>query len=261
MLGTLRIYRELFGWVGLIEVIAARISGKSIEQKVQGPQEGAGLLLRVPSSDVLAFREVFTRREYAASFREAPEFIIDAGANVGLTTSFLAGMFPEALIVAIEPEPDNFKQLVKNTKGYGNIQCLQAALWASSRSLSIVEGDGGAWGFRTIPGEAPIDEATKTLGTVQGVTIPEIMKMFGRERIGFLKLDIEGAERELFGDARAWIERIDVIAVELHERFCAGTLRAFYNGSNGFSNEWIRGDTVWLARDGFIEGAPHALES
>jgi FkbM family methyltransferase len=259
MFGTLKIYQELFGWGGLIKIISARISGKCIERKVRSSQEGAGLLLRVPSSDVLAFREVFTRREYAASFRKAPEFIIDAGANVGLTTSFLARMFPESLIVAIEPEPGNFMQLVKNTKGYPNVRCLHVALWASSRPLSIVDGEGGAWGFRTVPGDVNFDETRTSLGTVQGVTIPEIMEMFGRRRIGFLKLDIEGAERDIFGDTGEWIEKTDVIAVELHERFCPGTLRAFYNGSNGFSHEWIRGDTVWLARDSLIEGPPHGV--
>lgn len=261
MFGTLKIYRDLFGWRGLIKIIAARISGKVIEQKVCSPQEGAGLLLRVPSSDVLAFREVFTRREYATTFRKVPEFIIDAGANVGLTTSFLARMFPGAFIVAIEPEPDNFKQLVKNTEGYENIKCLQAALWASSTSLSIVDGEGGAWGFRTVLGDAPMDKTLKKLGTVQGVTVPEILEMFGRRRVCFLKMDIEGAERELFLDSGEWIEWIDVIAVELHERFRPGTLRAFYNGSNGFSTEWIRGDTVWLAREGLIEDAPCAMGS
>jgi hypothetical protein len=72
-----------------------------------------------------------------------------------------------------------------------------------------------------------------------------------------LKVDIEGAEREVFADPSAWIDRVGVIIVELHDRFRTGCSRAFYRATGGFDVEWSPRDrSVAVARNGLLLNAP-----
>jgi hypothetical protein len=70
------------------------------------------------------------------------------------------------------------------------------------------------------------------------------------EHIDILKIDIEGAEREVLRDPSAWIGNVDTLIVELHERLKLGCNRSFYNATNGFDDEWIQGENVYVTRSG-----------
>ena len=68
--------------------------------------------------------------------------------------------------------------------------------------------------------------------------------------IDILKIDIEGAEKEVFSDTSAWIEKVDSIIIELHERMKPGCISSFYAGSRGFNKEWRQGENIYLSRTG-----------
>jgi len=80
------------------------------------------------------------------------------------------------------------------------------------------------------------------------VTIPGLMSQYGLTRIDLLKLDIEGAEKELFAAASDWIDKVDAIAIELHDRFKRGCSQAFYNATASFPYEVHKGELVFLFR-------------
>ena len=88
--------------------------------------------------------------------------------------------------------------------------------------------------------------------TVQGITIDKILKTNSLEKIDILKIDIEGAEREVFMDSSSWIKKIDVLIIELHDRLKSGCSRSFYNGSNGFDDEWMHGENIYMSRKNSI---------
>ena len=73
--------------------------------------------------------------------------------------------------------------------------------------------------------------------------------------IDLLKIDIEGAEREVFEDTSAWIGRVRSLIVELHEHFKPGCERSFRAGSAGFDREWIRGENYFLTRGDYLTPA------
>jgi hypothetical protein len=82
------------------------------------------------------------------------------------------------------------------------------------------------------------------------MTVDTIMREHGIDHIDVLKVDIEGAEREVFRDPSSWIDKVDTLIVELHERLKLGCNRSFYNGTNGFDDEWVQGENVYLTRSG-----------
>ena len=92
--------------------------------------------------------------------------------------------------------------------------------------------------------------------TVTAMSIDKIMKDYSLTKIDILKIDIEGAEREVFSDTSSWIEKVDSIIVELHERMKSGCNRSFYCGSNGFDNEWGQGENVYLSRGNCLTRRP-----
>jgi hypothetical protein len=81
-------------------------------------------------------------------------------------------------------------------------------------------------------------KSRKELHLTKTITIDKIMNDFKIEEIDILKMDIEGAEKEVFNNSRRWIQKVNAIVVELHERFKFGCNRAFYSTTNGFDNEW-----------------------
>jgi hypothetical protein len=69
--------------------------------------------LRTNTADVAVFRQVFVDREYDHAMLAGihPKQIIDAGAHIGSVSILFAVKFPEARIIAIEPDAKNFEML------------------------------------------------------------------------------------------------------------------------------------------------------
>ena len=74
----------------------------------------------------------------------------------------------------------------------------------------------------------------------------------GRRHVDILKIDIEGAEKEVFADPSLWIDKTKSIIIELHERMKPGCNRSFYRGSEGFDDEWSIGEKVYLSKAGYL---------
>ena len=178
---------------------------------------------RSQGSDFAVLRQVLGRQDAAIDFDTPPQFIVDAGANVGYSSLLFNLRYPKATIVAIEPDKANCEMFRKNCSSYSNIRLLEGAIWPSKTSLSITNPTADAWGFQV--GETSSD---KTSTSIRGITIPEILDEFNVERIDLLKLDIEGAEKALFmSGTEFWLDRVDVILVELHDRFVPGCSDSF----------------------------------
>jgi FkbM family methyltransferase len=240
-------YYGLFGVRGVLLAAKARSLRRSIETVVLVPGIKHPVYLRFRTSDVSVFRQVLVTKEYDCQFWSLPQTIIDAGANIGLTSVFYANKYPEATIIAIEPESSNFQMLRKNTAPYKNITAIQAALWKDNRSVTLVDPNLGHHGFRTV-------ETSKTsIGhpanmIVPGLTLDKLMQEFNIDHVDILKLDIEGSEKEVFENSVAWIDNVGVIIVELHDELRVGCARALYLAARDFQVEWRKGETIFLAR-------------
>jgi FkbM family methyltransferase len=204
----------------------------------------------VGTSDLPTYRQVFVENEYDFSADVQPKVIVDAGANVGLASLYFANKYPESKIIAIEPEKKNFEVLLKNVAPYPNIIALNAALWNKKGLINLVDPGLGSWGFMTE--ESSQDALGCYLHSVEAVSIDSLIDKFQLPGINILKIDIEGAEKEVFADTSAWIGKVDSIIIELHERMKQGCNRSFYNGSNGFDSEWLRGENVYLSKNGYL---------
>jgi len=249
-LKVLKRYQRIFGIRGPIGIAQGKLRGRPVLLQVKEFGLKSPVHLRVPSSDVEVFRQIFIRNEYKVEVNRDPEFIVDAGANIGLASIYFANQFPNARILAIEPEKENFEVLVKNVKPYPNVQPVLGALWGESAEVEVVDRGLGNWGFMI---ETSSDSQTPSKSShqkVKGMTVDMILDRYDVPKISILKLDIEGAELEVFRNSSSWIDRIDSLIIELHEDMKPGCNRSFYSATGGFDLEWSQGEFVYLTRAG-----------
>ena len=216
----------------------------------------APVYLRHGTSDLATYDQIFTNQEYDFITNIPPKVIVDAGANIGLASVYFANRYPESKIIAIEPEESNFELLQKNIMPYENIIPLHAALWDKNEEINLVDPGLGKWGFMTEEKESQEKSLAKLCHLVPGMTVDRIIEDYDLLKIDILKIDIEGAENEVFNDTSSWIGDVNAMIVELHERMKTGCNRSFYNGSNGFDNEWKQGENVYLSRKNYLTKNP-----
>jgi FkbM family methyltransferase len=222
---------------------------KQIKVRCSVPGFRHPVQLRLRTSDVTLFSEILLDVQYDWELPSRPGVIIDAGANIGLTSVFYANKYPQATIIAIEPERSNFEILRQNTALYPNIIALRAALWNEDRELNIVDPGDGRWDFWSFRTSTPGTSGTPAeRGLVRGLTVDRLMMDNGINYVDLLKLDIEGAEKEIFESPAGWIDRVGALAVELHDRFKDGCSDAVLAATGDFEHRWKRGETTFITR-------------
>ena len=258
MIDAVRYYRRVVGVRGLVSAIKGKITKTRRLLQIKRPEIAFPFFLRVPSSDVLAFEQIFINHAYDFEINRPPKTIIDAGANIGLASIYFSNKFPGSKIIALEPEESNFALLKQNVALYGNIIPVCGALWHEDGRIDLVDPGLGEWGFMTQAQDDVKQGYGEILHEARGMTVDTIMKKQGIEHIDILKIDIEGAEQEVFGNPSSWIGKVDALIIELHDRMKPGCSRSFYEGSKGFDNRWLRGENVYLTRRGACLTRHHA---
>jgi FkbM family methyltransferase len=219
------------------------ISSKFVKNKL-GPRYIPGIEHPVYLSnynvDVLTLFQIFFGKEYEVSLKSNPTFIIDCGANIGLSAIYYAHNFPNAKIIAIEPDKGNFKFLEKNTTLYKNVVCLNKAIWPYSAQMEVIDTGRGNWGLQTK------EATTKSVEIIEGISISEILREYNQDKIDLLKIDIEGAEKELFGsNYETWLPQTKIIIIELHDFLEEGISDTFYKALEGLTyNSYCKGENI-----------------
>ncbi|MGH8700798.1 MAG: FkbM family methyltransferase [Burkholderiales bacterium] len=192
------------------------------------------MTVRPGTSDVAALEQVYGARSYdlrrlrrfdeiAARYREAVArgrtcLILDLGANIGAAARYFAQAWPASHVLAVEPAADNFELLFENTQDLDNATVWHAGIASAPGWLRVADEGAEKWAYRTERAEAQTPRA------VRAVTVREILDEFadGKGYEPFIvKIDIEGAESELFSRDTDWIDRFPVLIIELHDwLFC-----------------------------------------
>lgn len=173
------------------------------------------VLIRPLTSDAAALRDAFAGRYHLPPAPLPPAAnILDLGANIGLTAAHYAVLAPTARIVAVEMDPGNAALASRNVQPWRDrIEVITAAVWWESATVSYAAPPGHEFGFHIVHST---DGDTRT---APAITVGELVETHGR--IDFLKMDIEGAEREVLRRAADWADQVDAIKVETHGDYTA----------------------------------------
>lgn len=186
-------------------------------------------VLRPSSQDLGIVREIFREDAYripseqhdrhvddayrALLARGRRPLIIDLGANNGASAAWFAVRYPDALVVAVEPDPGNAAVCRVNTARFG-VQVVEAAIGSRSGYVRLVTEDHLSDAVRT---------ERDTGGDVRVVTVPEIIDKHSADCALFVvKVDIEGFESDLFAHDTGWVGETSVLYVEPHDYLFPG---------------------------------------
>jgi FkbM family methyltransferase len=147
--------------------------------------------------------------------------IVDAGAHIGAASLWFAARYPASRIVAVEPAEENLAVLRRNAEDAG-ITVVAAALGAADGEVQLADTGQSSMGYR-VGGEGP----------TRPVAMLSLPTLLARHALGaepfILKIDIEGAERQVFaagagGDEAA--AQFPLIVLEEHDFMLPGRATA-----------------------------------
>jgi FkbM family methyltransferase len=150
------------------------------------------VFLRNKTYDVHIFYQIFIQEDLFLNYEEGISTILDCGANIGLATLYYQRMFHNVRIIAIEPENENYRLLVKNTQKYSNISVLRNGVFEADCDLNVIDIVNGEASYRLL--RIPI--GGKIIQSIVCRNINSLMKEFKLSKIDILKMDIDGCEKE-----------------------------------------------------------------
>ena len=212
----------------LQQMLSVSLAGQLFEAKaisIAIPNSDVDVSLRLGTSDIQTFEQIFIRNEYnSPHLPSEARVVLDLGANIGLSAAFFALRYPNARIVAVEPDPDNYSLLLKNVERFGpRVVPLRAAAWSRDGTIELETEDAEgntleSWGPRGTEGTGNFKNP------VQCYSVGTMIDQFNLSMIDLLKVDIEGGEFEIFSrDPGRWLSRVNAIVVETHDRFRQGS--------------------------------------
>ncbi len=216
------------------------------QNKLEVHFHGNKYILRVGSTDFLVFDQVILGKEYQPIVdliknrnKDLNKLnIIDAGANVGFASLFFSYSFRDSLIISLEPEKNNFQALENNiliNEKKGKIIPIEAGIWGKDAEMVLNHSfrDGREWSLNLTEANSKDSDNDK----IKGYSLDSILSKQKIQKVDFLKIDIEGGEKNLFDD---WGTNINVfklikfIAIEIHDEIADRKLINSMLKNNGF---------------------------
>ena len=232
-------YYEVCGIRGICAIASYRFCGRPRELTLVPPKSRYPVHLRIDTSDFCAYKDVLTfqSKSYDPQIPDfAPKIIVDVGAHIGMASILFARKYPAARIIAIEPEVANFTALVRNTSLYKTITPIQAALWRKDGEVTLGASNAHPKGAFHVVEKGP--------QRVRAITMERLMHEAGIDSIDLLKIDIEGAEIEVF-ELCPWIHSVAAVAIELHDRIRPGCSAAVGHALRDFHRQ-ERGEVTFF---------------
>jgi FkbM family methyltransferase len=187
------------------------------------------IVLRAGTSDPLIFNQIFLYHGYNFAFNlTSPQKVfVDLGANIGLFAIYMKNKYPDAKIICLEPDPDNFSILEKNIASYPNIYCECCGIWNKDINLKVYDK------YNRGKKDSMAVEEDLEHGTVQGISMKTLLNKYNIEKVDLLKIDIETSEKQLFSyDYEEWLPKIQTIVIELHDSMLEGCSKVFFEAIN-----------------------------
>jgi FkbM family methyltransferase len=164
-------------------------------------------------SDWIVLRGVWAHHDYFHPAMHDCRTILDVGANTGVAAVWFTKLIPEVQIACVEPDPRNIPLIHANLKQNGlAARVFECAVAPRAGTVRL--------GRETFAGRSSLEStglyAHSDFIQVDARRIPEILDELGWDVVDLLKMDIEGAERDVLADAGDWLNRVRHIVLEVH---------------------------------------------
>ena len=168
-----------------------------------------------PEFELLS-REIFEGGEYGFACSRSDPTILDCGSHIGLSVAWFKRRFPNARIIAFEPDPESF-QLLQANIAINRLEGVELL------NLAVSSRKGTARFFGEFGVEAPTASAHSlrqdwgTQRSEQWIVVNTVpLADYITVPIDYLKLDIEGAEAEVMRSIEHCLHLVRAVGLEFH---------------------------------------------
>jgi FkbM family methyltransferase len=130
---------------------------------------------------------------------------LDIGANIGYYAALASGRIgPQGRIIALEPDPENFRYLQQNVAANGatNAICVQKAAASENGVLRLHINKDNRGDNRLYP-----NELCESSFEVEVTTVDALLGGYGVDRVDLVKIDVQGFEGHVLSGMRRTIRR------------------------------------------------------
>ena len=160
-----------------------------------------------------SFNEIFVDLCYVPASDRPQPLIIDGGSNIGLSVLFFKRLYPDATVLAFEPDREAFSCLRENVDGAGlsDVRLHECALSDTDGQVDFFfdPDQPGSRKHSIIEERVPVASRRVKASRLSG---------FIDQEVDFMKLDVEGAEQRVLRDLQAEdkLRLVRELAIEYH---------------------------------------------
>jgi FkbM family methyltransferase len=176
---------------------------------------------------------------YLREFTRSDSWIVDIGANIGFFSVMFAGWLDRGKVLAIEPEPENFRRLQKVIAARG--------LDARVEPRQVAVGEAKGMGHLVVSKESHADHRLGDDGTPVAVeTLDGIWQELGEPGVCLIKIDVQGGECGVLAGSKGLLKtckpalyvEIDAAGDVGHPRALLSMLDALGYQPNAWRDKW-----------------------
>jgi FkbM family methyltransferase len=206
-----RIFAKLVSFKTLLKVLFTK------KAKVKVPlNNGVDFTLRTGVLDDISVAGYVFVNEYHIPPFKLPKnaTIVDLGSNIGCTIMDYSLKYPDARVLGVEMDRNNFHICKENVAQFKNVTVSNNAVWFENgvvRYNTSTNNDAySAVGLHDQEGGNEFVE-------VESIRVSSLLEKNNIEKVDFMKIDIEGAEHEIFNkDDMSWLNSVNSLHIEIH---------------------------------------------
>lgn len=204
------------GYVRVLRLINETATGDGTVVPVNVKPLGGAIYLRRGSTDTAVLFDAIEHRYHLPPPDLQPARIWDLGANVGITTAHLAMLYPNAKVTGVEPDRRSAGLAVANTRRFGDrVGIIEAAVWTETGIADFAA-----------PPRREFAGRLGGPGDHQRVLTYSLNDLLASDpRVDYLKVDIEGAEEQVFTANTEWAAKVRCLKVEVHPPYTMSACR------------------------------------
>jgi FkbM family methyltransferase len=175
------------------------------------------LSYRQNKGDIYSIHEIWFEESYRLPVELQPRVLVDIGANIGMTSLWLAKHYGCERIIAVEPSAGNAAVARANFANNGiAAEVFEAAAGSRDGNAKFYEVSSSTNG-RLVFDDEEQPVGVKAAVPVRIVSMVSVLRSLPPETpVDLMKIDIEGGEQALLTADVSWLARVKALLIEFH---------------------------------------------
>ncbi|WP_433665902.1 FkbM family methyltransferase [Nocardia sp. CA-136227] len=204
------------------------------------PRGDAPITVRRNQSDLLILWQIFLHRYYELdqvyaldSEIDVLDTVVDLGGNTGQAAAYFTARYRPRRLLTVEPITESRQVLHRNRSlsgldwivedcavagAAGELEFAVSAFWDTCTAVPEV------YELRRSRPWRLENSLARPPRILPARTVDELLDRHGLDHVDLLKVDVEGSEADIFAAPRPWMDAVDRIVLEIHDKYIDGDI-------------------------------------